>query len=223
MASSLSTLLPADITTVQTQEPVSLETLLAEERAVIAAAVPKRALEFAAGRWCAREALRRQGIGAVPLLPDENRAPLWPGGIVGSITHTDGFCAAAVGRRDSFAGIGIDAELEGRVDRALWPDLFTRGEIEELERRPEPRRASLATVMFSAKESFYKAQYSIGRGWLDFTAAEVKVEADQWHLRLLNPGDRLSCLRQPASGKFVIIDRRVLTAIAIRRSQLADE
>jgi 4'-phosphopantetheinyl transferase EntD len=223
MTSSLSTLLPADITTVHTGAPVSLETMLAEERAVIAAAVPKRALEFAAGRWCAREALRRQGIEAAPLLPDENRAPLWPAGIVGSITHTDGFCAAAIGRGDSFAGIGIDAELEGRVDRKLWPDLFTREEIAELERWPGPRRATLATVMFSAKESFYKAQYSFTRGWLDFTAAVVEVEADEWHLRLPNPAASLARLRQPASGKFVIIDGRVLTAIAIRRSQLADE
>lgn len=222
MTSSLSTLLPADITIVQTPTPVSLETLLPEERAVIAAAVPKRALEFAAGRWCAREALRRQGIAAAPLLPDGNRAPLWPPDIVGSITHTDGFCAAAVGRRDSFAGIGIDAELEGRVDRKLWSDLFTRAEIAELERWPEPRRASLATVMFSAKESFYKAQYSFTRGWLDFTAAAVEVDADEWHLRLLDPRDSLARLRQPASGKFLIVDRRVLTAIAIRRSQLAD-
>lgn len=222
MTLPLATLLPADITVVQAQESAPLESLLVEERAMVAAAVPRRKLEFATGRWCAREALKEQGIEGFPVLADANRAPLWPRDIVGSITHTDGFCAAAIGRRDAFAGIGIDAEIDGRVGRPLWFDLFTIEEIDRLERWPEPQRASMATVLFSAKESFYKAQYSFTNAWLDFTSAAVSIEGDRWHLQLLNPAGALARLQQPISGRFAISDRLVVTAIAIHVCSLAN-
>ncbi len=215
MTLPLASLLPEGIAVVQARDSAPLDTLLVEERAMVAAAVPKRMLEFATGRWCAREALREQGIEGFPVLADANRAPLWPRGFVGSITHTDGFCAAAIGRRDAFAGIGIDAEMNGRVGRELWSNLFTSDEVDRLERMSEPQRASTATVLFSAKESFYKAQYSFTNAWLDFTAAAVSIEGDRWHLQLVNPHSAFARLRQPISGRFVIGDRHVVTAIAI--------
>jgi 4'-phosphopantetheinyl transferase EntD len=220
MTLSLATLLPAGIAVVQAGESVPLDTLLVEERAMVVAATPKRMLEFATGRWCARKALREKGIEGFPVLADANRAPVWPRGIVGSITHTEGFYAAAIGRRDSFAGIGIDAEIDGRVGRELWSDLFTIEEIDGLELLSEPKRASMATVMFSAKESFYKAQYSFTNAWLDFTSAAVSIEGDRWHLQLVNPRSAFARLQQPISGRFAIYDQRVLTAIAIRPSQV---
>jgi 4'-phosphopantetheinyl transferase EntD len=215
MPVSLAALLPAGIVAVEARAAAPLDALLAEERALVAAAVPKRVREFATGRWCARQALREHGIEGFPLLSDARRAPLWPRGIVGSITHTDGFCAAAVARREAFAGIGIDAEMEGRVGRHLWPDLFTSEEIDRLERCPEPGRNSLATVMFSAKESFYKAQYSFTHAWLDFTAAAVTVEGDRWHLELVSPPQAFPPLPQALCGRFALGAGHVVTAIAI--------
>jgi 4'-phosphopantetheinyl transferase EntD len=215
----LATLLPAGIAVVQARQSATLDALLAEERALVAAAVPKRVLEFATGRWCARKALEEKGIEGFPLLADANRAPVWPRGIVGSITHTDGFCAAAIGHRDAFAGIGIDAEIDGKVGRELWSDLFTIEEIDRLEHWSEPRRASMATVMFSAKESFYKAQYSFTSAWLDFTSAAVSIEGDRWHLQLVDPGSAFARLEQPIRGRFAISDRYVVTAVAIHAFQ----
>lgn len=183
---------------------------------MIIAACPKRRIEFATGRWCARKALKEEGIEGYPLLADAHRAPVWPRGIVGSITHTEGFCAAAIGRCDGYAGIGIDAELDGRVSPDLWPYLFTPEEIDQLERVREPHRASMATLMFSAKESFYKAQYSFTNSWLDFTSAAVRIEGDRWYLRLVNPEIDFERLQQPVIGRFAIFNRLVVTAIAIR-------
>jgi 4'-phosphopantetheinyl transferase EntD len=101
------------------------------------------------------------------------------------------------------------------VGRHLWSELFTIEEIERLERLPDLQRASMATVLFSAKESFYKAQYAFTHAWLDFKAAAVSIEGDQWHLQLVSPSTALAGLPQPSSGRFAIGGRHVLTAIAI--------
>jgi 4'-phosphopantetheinyl transferase EntD len=219
MMASLSTLLPADIAVVQKWKSAPLDSLSVEEQAMVSVACTKRKLEFATGRWCAREALKAKGIEGFSLLSDARRAPVWPSGIVGSITHTDGFCAAAIGLRDAYAGIGIDAELDGQVGEDLWSNLFTAQEIGWLERLPEPRRASMATVIFSAKESFYKAQYAFTNMWLDFTSATVVIENGRWNLHLVPPVQALERLRQPISGGYVISSRCVMTAIAIHTSE----
>lgn len=208
-------MLPAGISMAETCEPSPIHTLLAVERVAIASAVPKRAVEFATGRWCARQALAQLGIHESPLLPNSDRAPVWPADIVGSITHTEGYCAAATGRRDRFAGIGIDAELDGRVGGELWPIVFTAGEIAWLGNLPAQERPTMATVLFSAKESFYKAQYPLTHAWLDFQAVTVSVRDDSWTLNVVSPQGALQRLRLPVSGRFAIRDRLVVTAIAI--------
>ena len=85
------------------------------EAATVAGAVVERRREFGTVRWCARRALRRLGVPTVPILPDADRVPRWPAGVVGSMTHCEGYRAAAVARSDELGGIGIDAEPHGPV------------------------------------------------------------------------------------------------------------
>lgn len=211
----LRALLPTGVSVAETCEPSPIRTLHAVERAAIASAVPKRAVEFATGRWCASRALAQLGTHEFPLLRNSDGAPVWPADIVGSITHTEGYCAAVTGRRDRFAGIGIDAELDGRAGEEVWPIVFTAGEIAWLGNLPAQERPTMATVLFSAKESFYKAQYPLTHAWLDFQAATVSVADDSWTLDVVSPQGALERLRFPVSGRFAIRDRLVVTAIAI--------
>jgi 4'-phosphopantetheinyl transferase EntD len=211
----LRALLPADVSVAETCEPLSIHTLHVEERAAIASAVPKRAVEFATGRWCASQTLAQLGTHEFPLLRNSDGAPLWPAEIVGSITHTEGYCAAAAGRRDRYAGVGIDAELDGRAGEEVWSIVFTAAEIAWLGDLPVRQRPTMATVLFSAKESFYKAQYPLTHAWLDFQAATVSVAGDTWALDVVNPQGALERLPFPVSGRFAIRDRLVVTAIAI--------
>jgi 4'-phosphopantetheinyl transferase EntD len=91
-------------------------TLLAGEEAIVARAVAKRRQEFATGRRCAREALAKLGVPGslgTPILSGPNREPVWPPGIVGSITHCEGYRAAAVAREQDLVSVGIDAEPHG--------------------------------------------------------------------------------------------------------------
>jgi 4'-phosphopantetheinyl transferase EntD len=118
-------------------------------------AVEKRRREFALGRACARAALAGLGHGEAVIAKGDEGAPVWPAGIVGSITHTKGYAAAVAGESRRFAGVGIDAERKGGVTPQLWPRLFTPTEQEALRARPDPSLA--ATLFFSAKEASYKA------------------------------------------------------------------
>ena len=106
----LETLLPAEVRIRTLSEEVDVALLYPEEAACIAAFVPARRREFAQGRLCARRALADLGIRHFPLLPGKDRAPIWPPGVVGSLTHCGGTCAVAVARDDKLAGVGIDIE-----------------------------------------------------------------------------------------------------------------
>lgn len=114
-----------------------------------------RATEYRAGRWCARVALDKAGVkGEHALLPSEAGLPSWPMGSIGSISHSRGLCAAVAGCIRSFSLLGLDLERTDRIspaaaDRVVHPlesDFFGN----------DLYRASL---LFSLKEAFYKAQY----------------------------------------------------------------
>ncbi len=57
------------------------------------------------------------------------REPLWPRGIVGSLTHCEGYCAVVAAREERVAGLGVDAELGGELDPDLIPLVCTSAEI----------------------------------------------------------------------------------------------
>ena len=196
-----------------------VEPLFAEEAALVARAVPGRQREFAVGRHCAHRALARIGVPAGPLLASPDRAPRWPEGIVGSITHTRagaaGFCAAAVAERRRVAALGIDAESAEPLPRSLWHQVLDPEEARGLER--EPAGVHLAKVIFSAKEATYKALSSGVGKVLDF--ADV-------HIHLLAPrGAFVAELRFPEApalvpgarceGRFATAGDLVLTAVAL--------
>ena len=87
--------------------------LVGAEQEIVANAVEVRRREFATARHCARAALKELGVPPVPIGRRQDRSPIWPPGIAGSITHCEGYRAAAVARSAEWEGIGIDAEPDG--------------------------------------------------------------------------------------------------------------
>jgi 4'-phosphopantetheinyl transferase EntD len=153
--------------------------LLPAEAAFLGRAVPKRAQEFAAGRMCARRALEEFGYHGVAVEMAADRQPIWPEHMVGSITHTAGYCAAVVARRDALAAIGLDSESSLGVDTHLWPSICLPAEIDWLNSLPESQRIPAATLIFSAKEAFYKCQYPLAQERLRFH--DARVELREWN------------------------------------------
>ncbi|MGD8825468.1 MAG: 4'-phosphopantetheinyl transferase superfamily protein, partial [Myxococcales bacterium] len=146
--------------------------LLGPELEAVAGAAPTRVEQFTAGRVCSRVALRRLGVTkATPIPRGDDRAPLWPSGFTGSISHTDAWCAAAVARRSEVRSIGIDLEAATPLKPSLWRRVCTPGEREWLASLPVPGLSG--KILFSAKEAVYKCQYPITRTFLGFQAVEM--------------------------------------------------
>jgi enterobactin synthetase component D len=142
-----------------------------------AKAVRKRRMEFLAGRYCAREALRAIApeLAATPISSGRNREPLWPPGIVGAITHTDCYASVVVARSSDARGLGLDAEVLIDPDSAarLRDQVASPDELESLARATGWPLPLLLTVVFSAKESLFKCLYPhVGR-FFDFRDAAV--------------------------------------------------
>lgn len=141
----------------------------------IARSVPRRQAEFFFGRLAARQALHEAGwsgqvgIGAL-------RAPHFPTGLVGSITHTGCWAAAAVLPEACCRGLGIDIEVP--VDEALLPSMenaiWDVHEARILRACPGLPVTVLGTLLFSAKESFYKALSAAAGRVFDFSAVRLR-------------------------------------------------
>jgi len=162
--------------------PIDPRVLAPEEAAHVARAVPKRVGEFAAGRACARRALAELGVPDFILRVGPDREPLWPEGIAGSITHTERFCAAAAARTTVVAALGLDAERRDAVHRGLWRQIATSQELAWLESCAAERADEMATLIFSAKEAFYKCQFTLTREWLNFNDVSVSVGPDGFRI-----------------------------------------
>jgi 4'-phosphopantetheinyl transferase EntD len=157
-------------------------------------AILKRRVDFAAGRWVAREALRACAaeVAEAPIPIGSNRAPVWPPGVVGSIAHTAGYALAAAARAEVARAIGIDVEgwmRDGARDRV--GDHITHGdELDTLVARSGWSEAEVLTLVFSAKESLYKCLYSEVERWFGFHDArieEIDGAAGTFVARLLVP------------------------------------
>lgn len=197
------------------------DVLTDEERSSIAHCAESRIRDFTAGRACARRALAELGIRELSILAGENREPLWPGSIVGSITHTSEYAAAVAAPRAELLGVGIDCEQVEAVTENLWPRLFNRDEIEGLESAVATERRARAALLFAAKEAFYKFQFPLTREWVGFQDVSIELpdELSAILLRTSGAGAGLAGAsatsgRLQGEGTFRIRARRVLSLSA---------
>ncbi len=209
-------LLPAFTATVEAHANGLAHDLLAQEAQLVGRVVEKRRREFAAGRACAREALGKLGWPQFPILAGQAREPLWPPGVVGSITHCAGYCAASVARSIELRSLGIDAEVN-----APLPDGVEEMVCTEQERQ---RFAAVlpglnwSTVIFSAKESVYKAWYPLSRRWLGPLDAELSFDpaGGQFTVHIVTPQLALAGdLPSSFIGRFAVTREHVFTTVIV--------
>jgi 4'-phosphopantetheinyl transferase EntD len=193
----------------------------AEEQAV-AHAVETRIRQFTGVRVCARSALSVLGLPAQPLLLGPRGEPLWPDGIVGSLTHCEGFCAAAVARRPTVLALGIDAEPHLTLPPGVQDQVTLPWERHRIHTLPDNVRWD--RLVFSAKESVYKAWFPLTGTWLDFGDALIEPrphdpeDAASGELLvqlLVPPARRPHCWPPVLTGQYVIRHGLVLTALAL--------
>jgi enterobactin synthetase component D len=147
----------------------------------VAASVAKRRAEFVAGRACARAALALAGCGATgEIAIGHLRAPIWPPGFAGSISHASGIAAAVAARTSHSLSLGLD--LEAIVAPELAASLcgvVARGEELALVSRRTRGSTAAFTILFAAKEALFKCVAPLVGRYFDFLDAEVtSVEDD---------------------------------------------
>ena len=189
--------------------------LLKAEQEAVEGASQTRIEQFTAGRVCSRIALARLGVATTtPVLRGEDRAPIWPPGFVGTISHTDTWCAAAVARVDDVRSIGIDLEPATPLKESLWRRVCTPKERDWLHELPAP--GLTGKILFSAKESVYKCQYPITTKFLGFHAVEIEIDEGSFRAVFqqqsgeFQPGDVMS-------GRYLVEEGLVATACEFPR------
>ena len=211
-------LLPAEVASVARRIDGEPGELFPEEVAHLDKAIESRRREFAAGRACAREALAKLGLPPVPILRGEKREPLWPQGIVGSITHCGGYCAAAVAHSARFVTLGIDAEADEPLPEGVLRLVATDEDRAYLSEAPTG--VHWDRLLFSAKESVYKAWFPLTGRWLGFEEASIRFDpaAGTFRAQLgVAPIELPDRVISGFDGRYLIRDAMLLTAIALIR------
>jgi 4'-phosphopantetheinyl transferase EntD len=188
-----------------------------EEAAHIAKAVDGRRAEFTAGRILARRALAMLGSGDCAIPPGSRNMPVWPAGYVGSISHAQGYVAAAAAKASDILSIGIDFEDALRFRPELERKIASPDEIARnfTDLEPDSRQMALA-IMFSGKEAFYKCQYPITGQYLGFHDADVTIDHGRRTFRLeLLAEVPLLAGRHIFDGRYDVKANRVFTAMAM--------
>jgi 4'-phosphopantetheinyl transferase EntD len=216
-------ILPPQVVAVDTQgERLDIE-LFSEEHAALGRAVEKRRREFVTARACAREALARLGLPPAPIASGERGEPLWPHGVVGSITHCAGYRGCALARAAELLGIGIDAEPNDPLPAGVLASVSLPQERTMLARlaSQEPT-IHWERLLFCAKEAIYKVWFPLARSWLSFEDALLTfddpaagVRAGTFQAQLLVPGPLID--GQPLvalTGRWLAREELLFTAIA---------
>jgi 4'-phosphopantetheinyl transferase EntD len=191
-----------------------LRALPPAEREAVASAGPRRVQKFTAGRHCAAVALVALGCPDTPVRRGPGGQPAWPAGIVGSITHDDERALAVVCRAGEVRGLGVDIERVRPLRPALARRLCTEAELRAAARVVEE---PLLTI-FSAKESVYKAWYSLVGGSLGFFDVEIGFDpgGDRFRVAFRDQVRAVEALSFGSwRGRMAGGDGRICTSVAV--------
>ena len=208
-------LLPTFVAVHETSEDPPDAILLPDEQVHLAHALEKRRREFTTVRHCARQAMGVLGVAPASVPPGPRREPLWPGDIVGSMTHCLGYRAAAVARRHTTRTIGIDSETNQNL-----PDGVHDMVMNPVERRTataltthDPRTA-WDRLFFSAKEAVYKAWYPLTHLWLDFNQCAITLGPGVFRALVTSPEAPSTAITH-FHGRWGVTGDHLLTAIHV--------
>ncbi|MER5562526.1 4'-phosphopantetheinyl transferase [Streptomyces sp. NPDC058961] len=207
-------LLPPGVMASEAFDDAAPAPLFPAEAALMNGRRARRRAQFATARACARRCLAELGHPPAPLLPGAGGAPRWPSGVVGSITHCEGYRAAVAAPATAAAALGIDAEPAAPLPTGVLDLIASPAELAHLDAlaRADPS-LPWDRVFFSAKEATYKAWYP---------ATGIRLGFRDATLFLSPTGTFAATLRPPVAppvspvyeGRWLRSDRLVLTAVS---------
>ncbi len=217
----IETILPEVVVVEEVTAPLLDVERFPQEEAHVAQAVEERQEEYASSRACARRALGRLQVPAAPIPTGPRGEPLWPRGVVGSITHCRGYRGCAVARSADILAVGIDAEPHAALPEGVLGEVAFGEELDMLKRLTGAEPGVFwDRLLFSAKEAVYKAWFPLTHRWLGFEEAALSIEPDAntFTAALLvkgptGPGGELRAL----AGRWTARDGLLFTAIVLAR------
>jgi 4'-phosphopantetheinyl transferase EntD len=168
-----------------TYEQFGPEYLTPAEFDFVAAASDKRKKEFSTGRFCARKALDGLNVSNTNIPMGGDREPIWPTGVLGSISHSQHLTGAIVGKSTDFFSMGLDIEKIGGIKPDMWALIYTDAEQAFLHNIPGGQLELFSTLLFSFKESFYKFQFPVSRQFIDFKDVEIQFLNNKAHVNII--------------------------------------
>ena len=214
-------ILPRTVVAVETRRDAKDGVLFPQEEEAIRRAVDVRRREFATVRACARQAFAQLGLPPAVVANGKYGEPLWPAGVVGSMTHCEGYRACVLARRSVIATVGIDATPHAALGDQIVNAIAGPAESVWLAtQRREAPEVRWERLLFSAKETAYKAWFPLGKRRLGFEDAVVtfNVAERSFAARMLVPAPTLDgALLLGFTGRWLIAGGLVLTAIAVPR------
>jgi len=211
-------LFPAGVHVVRGKAALASEPLHPEEALQTARMGKARLAEFQLGRACARHALAKLGHANFALRNDTSRVPVWPPGVVGSLTHCEDLCAVAVARDTQLLGIGFDAEPRRTLKPHILERISSEAERQHLAALPPaPGKSDWGLLLFSAKESFYKCYFPLARHFLGFRHAVVDFfpETRRFRARLHCPDAPSAAGVRTLNGHFAVDATHVATSVVL--------
>jgi len=181
-------------------------------------AVRSRQLTYLAGRLCAENALCHGGAQDIEHIGRGNAGePIWPASWTGSISHTDNFAFAAVSRKVGRFAIGIDAEVivDDQAQKAILEVCVNDTELCHMASELYGTHMA-ATVLFAAKEAYYKAVYGAVQRFIDFhevCLASLDLASGCFQIRP-TAGTGIRSDLPVASGRFIVDDSLVMACVA---------
>ncbi|MDA5558617.1 4'-phosphopantetheinyl transferase family protein [Shimia sp. MMG029] len=191
-----------------------------EEAVAITNARPARQREYAAGRHAARGAMQDLGVRVQAVPSGADRAPIWPEGLSGSISHDADVCIAVIGKRHQFSAIGVDVEPDAPLEDALISEVCTAAELDPLSGCTRAEKALWARRIFSAKEAAFKAQYMLSGAMFGFESLAITYDKSgkRFTARFCQPTAQIpanACL----TGVQIVTQHQVISLVTIGARQ----
>jgi 4'-phosphopantetheinyl transferase EntD len=190
--------------------------LFTVEEMSVARAVRKRQTEFRTGRAYARAALAALGCSPGPIPVGESRQPVWPNGFLGSISHSGQTCVCVVGRSKYFSGLGLDLELDEKLEGDLFP-LICREDERGLKQNLSGTGIDLGKLLFVMKEAVYKAYFPSAGIFLDFHDVKVEIDPARAAFVAFLVNSTAPCLAgsRHLAGRYAHLDQYLIALIAV--------
>lgn len=185
----------------------------------ISNSVVKRQAEYFAGRLAARYALERLGHEDFDVGTGLHRSPLWPPGICASITHANGIaiCLASFNKQFEYVGVDMEKVISPDVVRKISRSIIKADEFSFLELLELDYNVAF-TIVFSAKETLFKALYPSVGNYFDFSAAKIEricTQSGKFTLSLTENLTQDLVAGSLFEGFFALHDQNVTTVLLI--------